>query len=449
MSFSADSTLMLEEPLLRVPYEIMRRTFKSAQKHIERDVPAVTSSLSELSDSSVDATEASEKLKGMTMKLRGLKRKLSELRQEQDKNVSNTRARIDYLQDLYKIDSIESSQFDQWSKRRLDVLLVDYFLRNGYVETADMHTQANKLAPLVDTQVLQQCMNIRQSLLNRDTAPCLAWCADNKTYLRKVRSPLDFEVRLQHYIELVKAGRKTEAVQYHRKHLTKSADTQLHTIQQASALLAFPPDTDVATYRELYSDARWTTLADLFVSTFYNLHGLPSQSSLIESLAAGISALKTYSCLHQPLHAPVEEDGQHHDDHDEVMHDSGHDWDSHSNGLNGHSASSANGTQGTNGHSMNGNGANRFVRPKLDLSRAHMCPICSQELNELAKPLPFALHVHSHLDADPIVLPNGRIYGMEKLLDYSAKAGLMKGKVADPTTKEVFDASEMKHVYPS
>jgi macrophage erythroblast attacher len=51
------------------------------------------------------------------------------------------------------------------------------------------------------------------------------------------------------------------------------------------------------------------------------------------------------------------------------------------------------------------------------------------------------------VENDPVLLPNGRIYGRERLLQMSAKLGLPDGKVKDPTTNEVFDASDMKKVF--
>jgi macrophage erythroblast attacher len=77
-----------------------------------------------------------------------------------------------------------------------------------------------------------------------------------------------------------------------------------------------------------------------------------------------------------------------------------------------------------------------------------VCPICSTELNELARNLPYAHHTKSSVESDPIVLPNGRIYGLHRLLDMSKKVGSLEaGKVKDPTTGEIFDESDMKKVY--
>ena len=180
-------------------------------------------------------------------------------------------------------------------------------------------------------------------------------------------------------------------------------------IHQAAGLLAFTPETNTMPYKvvqciihylmvsgyfsheaqSMYSRSRWDHLSQLFVSTHHALFSLPSQPLLHVALSAGLSSLKTPSC-----HSSV--------------------------------ASSS-----SNAHS----------------STTSVCPICSTELNELARNLPYAHHTKSHVESDPVVLPNGRIYGRARLLEMSAKVGVPEGQVKDPTTGDIFDESLVRKVY--
>lgn len=77
-----------------------------------------------------------------------------------------------------------------------------------------------------------------------------------------------------------------------------------------------------------------------------------------------------------------------------------------------------------------------------------MCPICSTELNELARNVPYAHHTKSYVESDPVVLPNGRIYGRERLMKFQEKVGTEDGKIRDPTVAtEVFDEGSIKKVF--
>jgi macrophage erythroblast attacher len=66
----------------------------------------------------------------------------------------------------------------------------------------------------------------------------------------------------------------------------------------------------------------------------------------------------------------------------------------------------------------------------------------------MARNVPYAHHTKSSVESDPIILPNGRIYGRERLLEMSRKVAYVgEGKVKDPTTGEVFDERQIKKVY--
>ena len=138
-----------------------------------------------------------------------------------------------------------------------------------------------------------------------------------------------------------------------------------------------------------YSPARWAELANLFTETHHQIFSLPPRPLLLIALSAGLSALKTPSC--------------------------------HSK----QASSTANASSTT----------------------TSVCPICSTELNELARKLPYAQHSKSFVENDPVKLPNGRVYGRDRLLEYSKKIGLDQGQIQDPTTGEVFPATEIKKVY--
>lgn len=77
-----------------------------------------------------------------------------------------------------------------------------------------------------------------------------------------------------------------------------------------------------------------------------------------------------------------------------------------------------------------------------------MCPICSTELNELARNVPYAHHTKSFVENDPVVLPTGRIYGRARLMEMNAKLGTPKGFVKDPMVPNlIYEESQLKKVF--
>jgi macrophage erythroblast attacher len=353
------------------------------------------------------------------------KRKLEKLHTEEESLHDHSAKRIRHLQDLYDIPSLADQKYEEWSRTRLDRLVVDYLLRSGYSRTATSLAHAKQISHLIDLDVFISCHKIASSLQSAEPREALAWINENKSQLKKLTpSPykttdLEFELRLQQYIELIRlntTSKKLEAQQFAITHLAPHASSRRDRIMQVAGLLAQSPETIAEPYASLFAHSRWDYLSNLFISTHHTLLSLPTQPLLHVALSAGLSALKTPAC--HSVHNP---------------------------------ASSA-----TPGHA------------RMSTSSS-LCPICSMELNELARNVPYAHHTTSSVEVDPVVLPNGRIYGKGRLEELQRKllmasgagggfaSGVEEGKdgvrigetgeVRDPTTGESFGWEEVRKVY--
>lgn len=200
-------------------------------------------------------------------------------------------------------------------------------------------------------------------------------------------------LRFQQYVELIRTRSQPkliEAISHAKKYLIPYWSTYPKEVQQACGLLAFPPtDTPMSAYAEFYKASRWSELADLFTEAHNNLLALPTVPLLHVALSSGLSALKTPAC-----HSTAAQQGE---------------------------------AVSTLGHGV--------------------CPICSTELNELARNVPYAHHTKSHVEHDLMLLPSGRVYGSQRLQDQAKKAGLPPNLVKDVQTGEVYPADDLKKVY--
>ncbi|OJJ96721.1 hypothetical protein ASPACDRAFT_33658 [Aspergillus aculeatus ATCC 16872] len=394
---NAENHLLLDQSLLRLPHELARRNFKSFQRLVERERELVLPGLKEIANASMSNSRASDQaiaaLDAMISRMQGMKRKMENLHQEEKSIHEQSRKRIQHLESLQQIPSLADVKYDQWSRVRLNRLIVDHMLRSGYIESARQLAHEKGIEGLVDLNVFVQCQRIADSLRQGETKDALQWCGENKAALKKSQYNLEFELRLQQYIELIRSGdrkRYVEAMMHAKKYLAPYIETQSADIHRAAGLLAFPQDTKAEPYKSLYSLERWSRLSELFIRTHHELLSLSSRPLLHIALSAGLSALKTPSC---------------------------------------HSAFTS-----SSSNSLS--------------TTTSVCPICSTELNELARNMPYAHHTKSYVESDPIVLPNGRIYGQQRLIELSKNVGCVdSGKVKDPTTGEIFDEGEMKKVY--
>lgn len=137
------------------------------------------------------------------------------------------RVRLDHLE------SADAENMSEWNNTRLKRILVDYMLRMSYYDTAEKLAECSNLQvmnvvdiwgcwqyavpsgsfpcnmlqssfcvtldpteifihlwfsvhqDLVDIDVFQEAKKVIDALQNKDVAPALAWCADNKSRLKK------------------------------------------------------------------------------------------------------------------------------------------------------------------------------------------------------------------------------------------------------------------------
>lgn len=57
---------------------------------------------------------------------------------------------------------------------------------------------------LSDMHIFAEVRQVIEALKQHDCSAALAWCADNRSRLKKIKSSLEFKLRLQEFIELVR-----------------------------------------------------------------------------------------------------------------------------------------------------------------------------------------------------------------------------------------------------
>lgn len=181
-----------DQPLLRLPFELLRKNFRSAHWEVERDGAFVKNTLKETATSAVNGrstpADVLRSLDSMLARMRGVKRKLAAAADEEARLYRHERARVAHLGELYAMNSVEDVKYEVWSRTRLDRLLVDYLLRMGHRDSARMLAEERGIEDLVDVETFELMGRIRDSLRNRSVTEALAWCTagDTKKELRKM-----------------------------------------------------------------------------------------------------------------------------------------------------------------------------------------------------------------------------------------------------------------------
>lgn len=281
-------SLKLEHQFLRVPFENYKKTIRANHRIVEKEVSAVVSGVSDAADNG--ELSAVEQLNSLVSRLQGLKRKLEEGSRTEHLQAQRCRARLDHLE------SADADNLSEWSDTRLKRILVDYMLRMSYYDTAIKLAESSNIMDLVDIDVFNEAKKVIDALQNKEVAAALAWCTDNKSRLKKSKSKFEFQLRLQEFIELVRAENNLRAIAYARKHLAPWGATHMKELQRVMATLAFKSSTDCATYKVLFEPKQWDYLVDQFRQEFCKIYGMTFEPLLNIYLQAGLSALKTPFC---------------------------------------------------------------------------------------------------------------------------------------------------------
>uniref|UniRef100_A0A8C5B5F5 E3 ubiquitin-protein transferase MAEA n=1 Tax=Gadus morhua TaxID=8049 RepID=A0A8C5B5F5_GADMO len=393
-----------EYPTLKVPYETLNKRFRAAQKNIDRETSHVSMVVAELEKtlSSFPAVHSVVSLlDGVVEKLSALKRKAAESIQAEDESAKLCKRRIEHLKE-HSSDQLASVSL--WKKKRMDRMMVEHLLRCGYYNTAVKLARQSGIEDLVNIEMFLTAKEVEESLERQETATCLAWCHDNKSRLRKMKVSivskasldipqealcyLEFSLRIQEFIELIRQNKRMDGVRHARKHFSQAEGGQLDEVRQVMGMLAFPSDTHISPYKDLLDPARWKMLIQQFRYDNYRLHQLGNNSVFTITLQAGLSAIKTPQCY--------KEEG-----------------------------SSKNPDCPVCSKSLN-----KLAQP---LPMAHcansrlVCKISGEVMNE---------------NNPPMMLPNGYVYGYNSLLSIR-----QDDKVICPRTKEVFSFSQAEKVY--
>lgn len=216
------------------------------------------------------------------------KRRLEHLKQSLTKN------------DIEPVDEAEANlrlaATNQYKKIRLDRMIIEHFLRLGYYETAELLANRSCVKDLTNLDIFQTSREVERDLSARQTLKCITWCNDNKSKLKKINSTIEFQVRVQEFVELIREDKRLEAVRHAQKYFPAFEHDQLKEIRECMALLAFPINTDIQKYQKLFDPTRWDELVLKFRLENYRLFQLPTQSVLSVTVQAGLSALKTPQC---------------------------------------------------------------------------------------------------------------------------------------------------------
>jgi macrophage erythroblast attacher len=182
--------VILDQPLLRLPHELLRNNFRTAHFNIEKDSAGLKALLKDATTNGLNGraspAEMARSLDNMIAQAKALRGKLAAGAEEEERILQQETARVAHMDELFHMKTFDDVKYEAWSRTRLDRLLIDYMLRQGCSESASMLATEKHVSDLVDVETLVAMNRIQASLKRGSVQEAITWCNANKKELRKL-----------------------------------------------------------------------------------------------------------------------------------------------------------------------------------------------------------------------------------------------------------------------
>ncbi|KAI1701880.1 macrophage erythroblast attacher [Ditylenchus destructor] len=337
MSLSGDLNEVncLEYGLLKVPYELLNKKFRASQKTIDqynyffkKDGAALENKLKSKT-APIPLSEVADDVQKLYARMATFQAESEKATSEEIEAAENLLQRADYLKQgtsdipteriVSNVERLYSRTFQHESnrattegtssnsiaqecfrKQRLNRFITDHLLRAGYFATAQKLSEYAGTDFSCHKYIFHVAKQVEESLARKDLSICLNWITDNRSKLHRLNSTFETEVRIQQCVELIRNGRKLDAINSSKSFFGNLPAKQWKegNLLSLFGLLGLGLQDGIPNepYQKLLNDDRYDYLIDLFRRENQRIFQISSQSPFSACLHAGLAAHKTPHC---------------------------------------------------------------------------------------------------------------------------------------------------------
>lgn len=144
--------------------------FKSTKKYIEKEIVTQVNKVKD----ETDFTKLAQKMQTLETNLSKLKDEYQALSDKEDTLLNNLQKRVEHLKHVeehYRDTSVQTEYYE----KRLWRLIIEYMLREGYIESSKMLISELNLSEFTDLDVFLENDLIVQSLKKRKCSEAIKW----------------------------------------------------------------------------------------------------------------------------------------------------------------------------------------------------------------------------------------------------------------------------------
>ena len=147
----------------------------------------------------------------------------------------------------------------------------------------------------LEIKVIEEANSVKNDLKQKSCRLAFNWCQSNKSKLAKTKSSFEFKLFFQEFIELLRAGKRGEAMEYIKKNSENYKKDHFDEIKKAmGCLLVKEKIEDFPSYKHYFEEQRWDDLVTMFRKENYSVFSLTSSSMFAITLQVGFLILSFY-----------------------------------------------------------------------------------------------------------------------------------------------------------
>ncbi|KAM3242791.1 hypothetical protein ACQJBY_055029 [Aegilops geniculata] len=174
----------------------------------------------------------------------------------------------------------------------INEIIANHLYREALFDIGDNFLgEAGCLASIKLKQLFQEMYEIFGALRTEKSEPALSWAMKNHDALLQNDSCLELKLHQLQFVEILKQGKRDEALQYARTYLAPFATIHKDVIQKLIASILWAGRLDQSPYTEFLVPTNWEKLAEEFAQQFCNLKGQSSTGPMGMTVAAGAEVL--------------------------------------------------------------------------------------------------------------------------------------------------------------
>ncbi|KDP35936.1 hypothetical protein JCGZ_09908 [Jatropha curcas] len=187
-------------------------------------------------------------------------------------------------------------------------IIASHFYRLGLFDLGDC--LINEAGVSEATALRSQFVELHQildAIKVKNLEPALKWASTNHEKLKQNGSNLELKIHRLQFVEILKKGSKTDALNYAKNFLSPFASLHMQEVQKLVVSICWMGKLEKYPYSDLFSPTHWELLSEDMTRSFCNLLGKSYGSPLSFTIAAGIEGLPTLLKLANVMAAKKQE----------------------------------------------------------------------------------------------------------------------------------------------